>query len=42
MCSRFYEEAYSAVRHHLDAAIASSMTGDTRKAADMLLAFLMR
>ena len=37
-----YEDAYSAVRHHLDAAIDSSMTGDVRKAADMILARLLR
>ena len=37
-----YEEAYSAMRNHLDAALDSSMTGETRKAALTLLAFLMR
>jgi hypothetical protein len=35
-----YEEAYSAIWQHLKAAIQSSMTGEHRKAAEMMVKFL--
>lgn len=37
-----YEQAYSATWHHLEAAIESSMTGNPRQAAEMMVKFLRR
>jgi hypothetical protein len=37
-----YEEAYSAMAHHLKAAVESSMTGDHRKVAEMTVKFLQQ